>query len=287
MARPSQGSSPKGLALVAVAVIFFSSSPVLVRWGAPLSAWEIAWGRLAVAAGVVGLWATLRGERPRLHWGDVPRFALFGLITALHFWFYIASLSYTTVAHSLTLVYTAPLFVALFSALFLGEPLARRKYLGVVVTVAGVAVLAGFEPQFSSKMVLGDLLALGSAICFGFYSVAGRSQRDRYPLLTYAFGVYGMAALWLTPAAFWGHTGGWGTQQVLSVVGLGVFPLALGHTLYNAALRRTHAAYVNLIATQEVTGGVLLGALFLGEVPGPTTILGIATTLAGIVLVLL
>jgi len=272
---------------VAVAVVFFSTSPVLVRWSAPLSGWEIAWARLVVAAAVVWILAVIRGERPRLAWGDAPRFALFGLITALHFWFYVASLSHTTVAHSLTLVYTAPIFVVLFSALFLKEPLARRKYLGVLVTVVGAAVLAGFEPRFTSQMALGDLLALGSAVYFGFYSVAGRSQRDRYPLLTYAFAVYGMAALWLTPAALLSHTPGWGMQQVLSVVALGVFPLALGHTLYNAALRRTHAAYVNLIATQEVTGGIVLGALFLGEVPGPSTLLGVATALAGIVLVLL
>jgi len=286
MTPEGEADTGRGLALVAVAVLFFSTSPVLVRWSAPLSGWEIAWGRLGTASLAVLALMLLRGERPQLTWRDLPRFALFGLVTALHFWCYIASLGYTTVAHSLTLTYTAPLFVALFSALFLKEPLARRKYLGVLLTVVGVGVLAGFEPQFSPRMAFGDLLALGSAVAFGFYSVAGRSQRTRYPLLTYAFALYGMAAVWLTPAALFSRSEGWGLPQVLSVVALGVFPLALGHTLYNAALRRTHAAYVNLIATQEVTGGVLLSALLLGEVPGPTTVLGMVLALVGIAVVL-
>lgn len=286
MAGETQTDTKRGLALVAVAVLFFSTSPVLVRWGAPLSGWEIAWGRLGTAALAVLVLMLLRGERLQLAWRDLPRFALFGLVTALHFWCYIASLAYTTVAHSLTLTYTAPLFVALFSGLFLKEPLARRKYLGVVLAVTGVGVLAGFEPEFSSRMALGDLLALGSAVAFGFYSVGGRSQRDRYPLLTYAFAIYAMAALWLTPLALGSRSGGWGLRQILAVVGLGVFPLGLGHTLYNAALRRTHATYVNLVATQEVTGGVILSAIFLGEVPGPTTILGMLLTLVGIGVVL-
>ena len=157
----------------------------------------------------------------------------------------------------------------------------------MVVAVLGVAILAGFEPAFSARMALGDLMAIGSAVMFGLYSVAGRSERDRYPLLTYAFGVYASAALWLTPIVLLEPGAHWGLTQALSVVALGVFPLALGHTLYNAALRRTHATYVNLIATQEVTGGVLLGALLLGEFPGPSTIAGILTTLGGIALVLL
>jgi drug/metabolite transporter (DMT)-like permease len=74
---------------------------------------------------------------------------------------------------------------------------------------------------------------------------------------------------------------------ILSIVLLGVFPLGLGHTLYNAAIRKVHAAYANLIATQEVTGGIILGALILQETPGLTTIVGALVALAGIMVVLL
>jgi drug/metabolite transporter (DMT)-like permease len=65
-------------------------------------------------------------------------------------------------------------------------------------------------------------------------------------------------------------------------VALGIFPLGFGHTLYNAAIRKVHATYANLIATQEVTGGIVLGILFLGEVPSITTVIGVAVTLVGI-----
>ena len=74
---------------------------------------------------------------------------------------------------------------------------------------------------------------------------------------------------------------------MLSILFLGVFPLGIGHTLYNAALRRVHAAYANLIATQEVTGGIILGIIFLAEMPPANAIVGCLMTLAGIMLVLL
>ena len=285
---PQSTAERRGLYLVALAVLFFSTSPVLTRWAADsLSAFEITTGRMLTAGILVLGIALVRRETlppPR----DWPRFMGFGLIAALHFGCYIASLDYTTIAHSLAITYTAPIFVAIFSSWFLKEGMDRRKWLGTVVAVAGVAILTGFEPQFTPRMAIGDLIALGSAICFGLYSVAGRSQRHRYSLFAYAGSVYTLAGLWLLPLAWLNfNPNGYTPAAISSVLALGLLPLALGHTLYNAALRLTRATAVNLIATQEVTGGILLGILFLGEVPTPTTQIGVAITLLGIIFVIL
>lgn len=335
----------RGLALVAIAVLFFSVSPVLVRWAArSVSSFEIAAGRLLVAgiavaavvlfdlanaprvaalarqifrsgrfapgerrvqpsasartSAVTSGWTLRALLATRAEW---PRFALFGLVAALHFFFYAYSLEFTTIAHSLAIIYTAPIWVALLSRFALGETLSLRKWLGIVLVVLGVAVLSGFEPiqaliqrsesasfHVTRRMLLGDLLALGSAIAFAVYSIAGRSQRERYPLLVYAGSVYILAGLWLLPAAAAAYTpGSYTWPAVVSIVGLGVFPLACGHTLYNAALRRVHATYVNLIATQEVLGGVLLGALLLGEIPSFNSIIGGLITIGGILIVII
>jgi drug/metabolite transporter (DMT)-like permease len=268
-------------------VLFFSLSPLFTRWAAEtLSPYEITAGRLLTAGIVVLALAIGRGDAlpQRADW---PRFVAFGLITALHFGFYIASLAYTTIAHSLALVYTAPIFVAFFSWLLLDERLSPHKWGGVLITVMGVAILAGFEPAFDRRMLFGDLLALGSAFCFGLYSVAGRSQRNRTSLFGYAGAVYTLGALWLTPLVISNISPqGYTPRSLLSVLALGLLPLALGHTLYNAALRRTNATLVNLIATQEVTGGILLGVLFLQEIPSPSSVVGVLVTLAGILLVI-
>ncbi len=277
-----------GVFLAIVAVFAFSTSPVFVLGAAPLSAFVIAFGRLAVATICVGVLGRLCRQPPLPIRTDLPLFAGFGLVTALHFLTYIASLSFTTIAQSLAIVYTAPIFVTLFSATLLKEPIAARTWLGVMVTVVGIAILVGFDPRLDARMIFGDLLALASAVTFGLYSVAGRSQRQRYGLFTYTGAVYGTAALWALPAAVLTFSpAGLHPQPLLSLLAAGLIPLGVGHTLYNAALRRTHATMVNLIATQEVTGGVLLGALFLGQMPGPNEIAGAVVALAGIALVLI
>jgi drug/metabolite transporter (DMT)-like permease len=272
---------------VALAVGMFATSPVLVRLASPVSPFDITFWRVTVGALTVFVLSHLLNQPIVLPRGDLRRFAIYGLVTALHFLFYIASLEFTTIAHSLAIVYTSPIFIAIMSAVFLGEPLARRKYAGIVVAIAGIAILTGFEPALTPRMLFGDLLALGSAITFGFYSVFGRSQRDRYPLLTYAFMVYGLAALWMAPAAIAAFRPVYSLRALLGIVLLGVFPLGIGHTLYNAAVRRVHAAYANLIATQEVTGGIILGLIILNEVPSANSIVGAVVALVGIVMVLL
>lgn len=279
--------SRSGLLLVGIAVFFFSTSPVLVRWAAEsLTAYEIAAGRLLLAGCMVLSVALIRCEaRPSAYaW---PMLIVVGLVAALHFGAYIASLEFTTIAHSLALVYTAPIFSALLSWRILGEALRPHQWLGVVIAVVGVAIMAGFEPQFDGRMLIGDMLALVSAVTFAIYSIAGRRQRQRVSLLIYAGAVYLIGGLWLTPlAALNFSSGGYTLPTVLSVVALAALPLGLGHTLYNAALRRMRATTVNLVATQEVTGGVLLGALLLNEIPSLLTLAGIAVTLCGIILVL-
>jgi drug/metabolite transporter (DMT)-like permease len=290
LAQPRE--SFRGLVYVFAAVAVFATSSVTVRLAAPLAPVDISFGRLLIAATVVLTISRLQrrgGASPTraLTRASLPRFALYGLIAAGHFLLFILSLSYTTIAHSLALVYTAPVFISLFAAAALREPLRRRQWLGLPVVLAGIAVLAGFEPRMDERMLVGDLMALGSAICFGLYSVAGRRERSSSSLLDYAGTVYLLAAIWLAPAAIAGWQGGLTPWTALAVIYQGIGPLALGHTLYTASLRRVHPTYVNLVSTQEVTGGILLGALLLGEMPGVEALAGVGLSLLGVALVLL
>jgi len=290
----SGGQAKSGLLYVCIAVFFFSTSAVFVRWSQPFSAVEIAFWRLAVATLLVAIMGLITKQPLLLTRQQIPRFLFYGLITALHFIFYIAALSFTTIAHTLAIVYTSPMFVTLFSWLILREPLPPRKFIGIGLTIIGVAIMAGFEPHYTTCslhgqcMILGDGLALLSAICLSIYTIAGRGERERHPLFRYTTNVYGLAALWLLPfTAYLAFQHAYPLAATVAVLALGIFPLGLGHTLYNASVRKIHATYANLIATQEVTGGVLLGILLLHEIPSVATIIGGIVTMIGIMSVLI
>ena len=287
LARSAGGevTERRGLAisLMVVAACLFSTSPVLVRWAAPLSPALITSGRMLIAGLAIATLALIIGS-PGPDARQLRRLAPYGLIAALHFQLYVASLSYTTVAHSLTLVYTSPVFVAIFTWIMLGERLSAGKLLGLPVVFVGVALIAGFETRLDPRMALGDLMAVGSALCFGLYSVAGRAERRTVPVATYAATVYTTAGLWLLPIALVapGGIAAAGSSQWVAIIALGIFPLAIGHTLYNTAVRLTNPTYVNLIAAQEVIGGIALSAIFLGEQLTWPALVGAVVTLAGV-----
>jgi drug/metabolite transporter (DMT)-like permease len=265
----------------------FSTGAILVRYAQDLSPVEVTSLRMLLGGTFVAAAARATGKRLGVPTADIKRLVPIGLVAAVHFLSFIASLYFTSVAHSLTLVYTAPLFIAALSRAVLHEPLPPRALQGMTLGVLGVTVLAGFQPRLTSGMVLGDLLALGAAVTFALYSLFGRRERARLPLLTYAGWVYLTAGIATAPFALGVLARPVSGRALAAVFAMALFPHALGHTLYNAAVRRLHPSIVNLITTQEVTAGILLAWLLLRETPTWNALAGAALTLVGVALVLL
>jgi drug/metabolite transporter (DMT)-like permease len=287
-----------GVVYAVAATAAFSTAAILVTvafrsgLGSP---WTVAFLRLAVGTAAIGASATLARVPLGVGGAVVGRLARYGAVAAAHFVLYIASFAYTSIPHAVSLVNTSPVFVAVGSRLLFGERLGWRRSAGIGVTVLGIGLLERVTVHLDPRVWVGDLLALGAAVCYALYSLAGRAERQRVPLLAYVFWVFLWAALFLAiPGLLTGFAPGAAGRPLqeatpgawAAVVLLGLVPLALGHGLYNAAVRRASATVVNLIATQEVTGAVLLGAVIFGQVPSGTTVLGMAVALGGVALVL-
>lgn len=277
--------------LALAAVLTWSTSAPLMKLADPLSPFEKTVGRLLVGALVVALIARAAGvgltlgktgTRVRV----LRRFVPYSAVAAAHWALFIAALDRTTIAHTLSIINTSPVFVAVLSATVLKEPVPREKWSGIVLAVAGVGILVGFEPTLAPGMLVGDLMALGSALGFAVYSIVGRYERGRTPLLSYAFAVWVGAALWSAPFAVLTASGAISPGPVLALVVAGILPFALGQILYNAALRRIDSTAATLIGTLEVVAAVAAGSVLFGEVPSPTTVFGVALTLFGVGLVI-
>ena len=226
-------------------------------------------------------------QRRALRWTLRPGAALLGATLYAHFFLFTVAAQTTTTAHTLAIVYTSPVLVALGSALLLRETLRRAQVVGIFVTVLGIGLLVGFEPADSGAGAVGDLAAFGSAVALAVYLIAGRSLRAAAPLVTYLGGVYAWAAIFALPAAILSfEPGAYDAARVGAIGILGLVPLGVGHSLLNAAIRRVPASIPSVISTQEVTGGVLLGAVMFGDVPGANALAGGILALGGVILVI-
>lgn len=207
-----------------------------------------------------------------------------GAFLALHFAFWISSLSYTSVAASTALVNTSPIWITLLAWLFLKENPTGLTLLGVGTAFLGGLFLAGDGGGVGSNPLLGNLLALLGGLAVAAYFLLGReAQRRGLDLLGYIRLAYTAAALlllplpWLFGAGYLDHP--WPVYLYLLLMALG--PQLVGHTSFNWATRHIPPVLVSLVVLLEPVGASLLAFLLLGEAPGPRVLLGAGLILLG------
>jgi drug/metabolite transporter (DMT)-like permease len=279
---------PPGLVLF-VAVAAMSWAGPLVRFAtAPalaVAAWRLVFSMAFIAAILV-----VRGRGlPRLDRREWGLAVVAGLLLAGHFWSWIASLELTSVASSVVLVSTQPLFVAALSAMFLNERPAPAQWVGIAIGVAGAAVIGWGDFGLSPTALLGDALAVLGAVLVSGYYVIGRRLRARLDLWSYVAVVYGIAAIALIAASAL-HPGvrltGFPARDWLVFFALAAGPMMLGHTGVNYALRYVRAYVANLAILGEPVGATLIAWALpaIREVPPLQTLAGGALILGGIML---
>lgn len=274
--------------LLVLAVACVSLGSILIRWaGAPAPA--VAFYRIFFAAAAVAPFAARDAVRTLPHLGRAHLLALVGagLSLALHFATWIASLSHTTVAASVLLVNTAPVFTIVFSAIFLRERTEARVLVAIAVALAGAALIAVGDWSGEAQSLRGVLLALAGAVTLSLYHVAGRGLRAALPLGPYLLAVWSVAALALAgfAAAAGVPFGGYPPRTVLLFLALALVPTVAGHGLVNRSLRHFPAPTVGLFLLGEPLFASLLAYAAFGEAPGGWTVAGGALVLLALVAV--
>ena len=289
-------SSPLVVLVLALLGISMAGPLVRLSHADPLA---IAVWRLGVSMAIIGVIVLASGgwrQWSRLTRGDLAIALGAGVMLALHFWAWNASIGLTTVSASVVLVNVQPIVVAAVSALWLHETPNRGQWLGIAIAVLGAIVVGVGDANASTSAaapphaVLGDLLALSGGITAALYYLAGRRLRRTLDLWPYVALVYGACFLVLLVFAAIARTPllpqpprEWG---IFTALALG--PMLLGHTGMNWALRYLPAYIVNLTVLGEPIGATILAAALPGihEVPPPVTLVGGAVLLAGILLTL-
>ena len=207
-----------------------------------------------------------------------------GLALALHFLTWISSLSHTSIASSLLLVNTVPLWAGLMTPLFTRDRVSRRTWQAIAIAMLGALVIGVGDLDVSASALGGDCLAVTGAILAAVYLLLGRRVRPLLTIASYLVACYGVASLFLLGAcAVSGqHLFGWSAATYGSLVALALVPQLLGHSAYNWSLRYLPAASVSVTLLGESVIGILLAWLVLRESPPSSALVGGLVVLAGI-----
>jgi drug/metabolite transporter (DMT)-like permease len=276
---------------LAVAILAISTGAILVRLSsAPSSVaafYRVLFTTLPLAP--IAVWR-YRDAFGRIGRRDLAFATLSGVFLAVHFAAWFESLSWTSVAASVTLVQAQPLFVALGAWLLLSERLNARIVAGILVAVVGMATMSLGDflggALVGPAPLYGNALALLGALMAAGYVLAGRSLRQRVPLIPYVVVVYSVCAAVLLGIVLvqGAPLTGYATREWLLFAGLALGPGLFGHTVINWALAHLESSLVSVSLLGEPVGSTLLAVVVLAETPTPFAVLGGAVVLLGIVL---
>lgn len=220
---------------------------------------------------------------------DLKYFAGTGLLSFLVFnYFFFTTMQLTSIAVSVTLLYTCPIFVVLLSRLFFKEPLTRSKGLALLLTLIGCALVTGLigEP-LGSVPLKGILTGLLSGLTFALYSIFSKmalARSSSATVTTYTFIVASVGILFFVPPTFFAKLS---LEPILLLSGLSLSLIStvIPFLLYTRAVQSIEAGRAALITTLEPVVAALLGYLVFNEPMGVLKIAGILLVAAGVLIV--
>jgi drug/metabolite transporter (DMT)-like permease len=251
-----------------IGVFAVSTGAIFVRL-ADAPALVIAAYRLGLASLILAPIACFKAGREiaALSGKDLKLAVLSGFFLAIHFATWISSLNYTSVANSVVLVNTNPLWVGLLTPFIAKERVKRATVISIMISVVGGIIIGYGDFATGGKALLGDALALIGSICAAIYLLLGRNLRRKLSLLSYIFICYGSAAviLWIMVLCLGLPLAGFSQTTFYALWGMALVSQLTGHTSYNWALKWFSAGLIAVSLLGEPIGATILAYIIFDE----------------------
>jgi drug/metabolite transporter (DMT)-like permease len=229
--------------------------------------------RLFVAAGALSPLFVMRWRQHRHAYTRAHLLAtLFpGVLLAVHFVSWIIGARLAPAANSSLIVNLVPIVMPLMLAATVHERLTKTEMLATATAIAGVLLLSVFDFNTSRAYFWGDVICFGSMLAFAYYLVQARKNQALPSLWLYVVPLYAVAGVLCLAAALFRVnplTQPYPLREILLILGLGLVPTVLGHSILNLSMKHLRGQVVSILNMgQFIFAGVM--AYFLrDEVPG-------------------
>lgn len=247
---------------------------------------EISFWRAAIAGALFAAHAIAR-RRTAVARADLPAVVAFAIVgITLFYWSFFRAVQAGGAALAAILLYTAPAWVAVAAALWLGERITPRKALAVALTLAGVVLVAlgSGSPDGAGVAVTPGAVTWGLVAGFAYaaHYLFGKRYFPRYDAATLFAWAVPLGALMLLPLVPFApkSPADWAVLLFIAVV-----PTYVSYLLYGIGLRRIEATRAATVATLEPVAAALLAFLVWGEALRGAAYAGAALVLLGVLVV--
>lgn len=260
----------RGLAALVGASLLWSTGGFFIK-SLPLSAITIAGSRSAIAAVVLLLYI----RKPVFTWSAAQWGSIISYVLTVVL--FVSATKLTTAANAILLQYTAPIWVALLSAVVTRERLTTIDRYAVGAVMLGMAVF--FFDKLSPDHMTGNIIAVASGVSFALVALCMRAQRGVSTAESILMGNI-VAAVVCAPFVqpFPAEP-----TIILNLLAMGVVQLGLSYVLYSYAMAHVTAIEAVLITVLEPLLNPVWVMLTIGEVPSAYAVVGGAIVITSVV----
>jgi drug/metabolite transporter, DME family len=281
----------KGYMLAAAAAVLWGFSGVVTKYllQRHMRPDELLVFRTLIAAAILIFWLGLKSPQLlKVRRADIFSLILLGAIgLALNQGFYYLSLTMVSVGYSLLLQYLAPVHLMVYGVLSKTEQMTGGKIAAAITAICGCAMMVlGQEGGIARISLPGTMCAIGSGLCFAFYTAYGKQVLKSYDprtMVTYVF--LTSAVVWLTVRPPWKIA--WASIDLsmwVFFIYLASVATILPFALYSASLRHLEPSRTSLTSMLEPVVAASVAWPWLGERMEPAQIAGGAAVVGGVLL---
>ena len=256
---------------------------------AGFSSVQITLVRCGFSAAVLALFLAITNRKAfRFALHDIWMFLGSGIISIAFFNVcYFTCIQQCSLSLAAILLYTAPCFVVLLSAVLFKERLTTQKLVALVLAFGGCVLVVGVGTGGLAGNVFGVLAGLGSGIGYALYSIFGRFSLRHYSPITLMFYTFFFATLALLPLAQVGE------MASLTLAHINIVPAMIALVLvstitpfacYTTGLSHMEAGKASIMAFVEPMVAVLLGVFVFGDVLNVLNVCGIVLIVGAVLL---
>lgn len=262
------------LALVFCAGIFWSTQGLAIRLIDEAGAWQILYYRSIALTAFLGLVLVARYQTKvgvAIQAAGLPG-VFGGLLLVFAYAFGILAMQNTSIADAVLLFATAPFFAAVLGWLLLRERVQRSTWIAIGIALSGILVMQG--GAIATGNAIGNLYAIGSALCFALFTLVlrWRSQSDMMPTVLLS-GIFAII-ICLVVLKSNGTALELPRRDIVVASLMGVFQTGAGLVLYTIGARSVPAVQLALLPLIEVVLSPIWVAIFIGEFPTPIVLVG-------------
>jgi len=225
-----------------------------------------------------------RAELKALTKKQVAGCMLGGLFLAGHYFSLFTAVNNTTIASAVMICNISPIIILIITALVFREKTTAEAVVGVVIALAGAAIITGGDYSFAGKAVFGDLMAFAGALFYALYFLVGRTMRKTINVPVYVFIVFStcwavfLVGMLVTGTSCTGYSG----RDFLYLFAFAMVCSIGAHAVFNWCLAHVPPLYISTIETVETIFAAVMAALIFGEIPTLWQWIGGGITICGL-----